>query len=432
MLAVARGNLRRRFDYSRDIRLFLFYNLLVFVGWGVFALIFNLYLRELNLREDDMGLFSAVQTMAMAAAAASMGMVLDKLGVWRATVAGVGLFLISSLAMAFAESRPLIIVLSAITGIGLAYLFTTTMPFIIAWTRRSERQSVSTLAYSVQSLSLTLGSLIGGFLPNVLPGNALATFRWTLVGGTVIAALGLVPMVLMGPARRGRELPDPTATKEASEASERRQVRRDMTVFILVGGLMAVGAGMVIPFFNVYLTTLGASSSLVGYIFAIGGLSAAVIGLFAPAVARRLGAVWGVAIIRLAIVPFYLALIVMPGLPLAALAHIVRTTSISMAWPIDSTFISEVLPPRARSRVFGLRSAAWNVGYSAASLAAGFLIVQTGYNASFIDFIAFTALSMTIFVGYFSRHPRVRSGELTGALPRWRQPVVIMPEGDAA
>jgi hypothetical protein len=28
---------------------------------------------------------------------------------------------------------------------------------------------------------------------------------------------------------------------------------------------------------------------------------------------------------------------------------------------------------------------------------------------------------MTIFVGYYSRHPRVRSGELSSALPRWRR-----------
>ena len=73
MLSVPLGYLRRQFNFSRDVRLFLFYNLLANVGWGVFALIFNLYLRELNLREDDMGAFSAAQTLAMAGGAATMG-----------------------------------------------------------------------------------------------------------------------------------------------------------------------------------------------------------------------------------------------------------------------------------------------------------------------------------------------------------------------
>jgi MFS family permease len=432
VLSVALGNLRRQFGFSRDIRLFFLYNLFANVGWGVFALIFNLYLRELGLREDDMGAFSAAQTLAMAGGAASLGLVIDRLGVWRAIVAGVPVFLLSSLGLAFAEERAVILVLSAVSGIGLAYLFTMTMPFIIAWTKRDERQVVSTLAFSIASLSLTFGSLLGGFLPDALPGSELLAFRWTLVAGTAIAGFGMVPMLLMGPARRGRELPDPTATKEATDSAERRQVRKDMAVFVLVGGLMAAGAGMVIPFYNVFMTELGADATTVGYVFALGGLSAALIGLLAPAVSRRLGSLWGVAVIRLAVVPFYLALIVAPGLPLAAVAHIVRQTSISMAWPLDSTFISEVLPPRARSRVFGLRSAAWNLGYSAASLIAGFLIVRVGYNATFLDLVGFTILSMAIFVGYYGRHPRVRSGELSGALPRWQRRPVPVPEREAA
>ncbi len=421
MLSVPLGYLRRQFNFSRDIRLFLLYNLLANVGWGVFALIFNLYLRELGLREDDMGAFSAAQTLAMAGGAATMGVVLDRLGIWRAVVAGVSVFLLASLGLALAEEPPVLLVLSAISGVGLAYLFTATMPFIIAWARHSERQYVSTIAFSVISLSTTLGSLLGGFLPGVLPGQDVTTYRWTLIAGTLIAALGLAPLFRLGAARKGYGLPDPTAAKEATDLHERRRVRRDMMVFVLVGGLMAVGAGMVIPFYNVYLTTLGADATLVGYIYALGGLSAALIGLLAPTVSRHLGSLWGVALVRLSVAPFYLALMLAPGLPLAAVAHIVRQTSISMAWPIDSTFIAEVLPPKARSQVYGLRSAAWNLGYSGASLLAGILIVRVGYEVTFLDLIVFSVVAMAIFVGYYAGHPRVRSGELNGALPRWRR-----------
>jgi MFS family permease len=423
--------LRGQFNFSRDVRLFLLYNLLANIGWGVFSLIFNLYLRELHLREDDMGNFSAVQTLAMAGGAVTMGAVLDRLGIWRSIVTGFSVFLVSALCLAFAEQPRLILVLSGISGLGLAYLFTTTMPFIIAWSRRDERQSISALSYSVISLSTTLGSLVGGFLPDLLPGDDLHTYRWTLVTGTLLAAVGLVPMFVMGPARKGRGLPDPTALKEAADPRERRQVRQDVMVFVLVGGLMAVGAGMVIPFYNVYLTTLGASATTVGYVFALGGLSAAVIGLAAPMVSRRLGSLYGVAAVRLSIIPFYLLLMVVPTLLVATLAHVVRQTSTSMAWPIDSTFIAEALPPRARSQVFGLRSAAWNLGYAAASLAAGFLIVQVGYEITFFDLIFFTALAMIVFVGYYSRHPRVRSGEFSGALPRWqRQQFQVIAEAE--
>jgi hypothetical protein len=56
-----------------------------------------------------------------------------------------------------------------------------------------------------------------------------------------------------------------------------------------------------------------------------------------------------------------------------------------------------------------------------ASLVAGLLIVNVGYQVTFLTLIIFTALAMIVFVGYYSQHPRVRSGELGSALPRWRR-----------
>jgi len=404
--------------FRRDIKLFLLYNLLANVGWGVFQLIFNLYLTGLHLREDDIGAFSAAQTLAMAAAAASMGPLLARFGLWRCITTGVSLFLLSSYSLAFAEHPRLILALSVTNGIGLAYLFTATMPFIIEWARRDQRQHVSAVAFSVISLAATFGALLGGFLPGLIPAAGVGVYRWTLVAGTAVGTLGLIPLFLMGPARHGKAPSDPTALKEAEGEDERRQVRRDMGTFVLIGGLMALGAGAVVPFYNVYLSTLGASARQIGYVFALGGLSAAIVGLAAPAVARRFGSLRAVPLVRLVIGPFYLLLILVPGYGLAVVAHIVRQTSISMAWPVDSTFIAEVLPPRARASVFGFRSAAWNVGYSIASLAAGLLIVRVGYNASFLSLILFSILSMSLFSIYFGRHPRIRSGQIPGALPR--------------
>jgi len=409
--------LRQVRGFRPDIKLFLLYNLLVNVGFGVFTLIFNLYLTELGLREDDIGLFSSAQTLAMAAAAAGMGPLLARFGIWRCIVGGVSVFLGASYGLAFAERPAVLLPLSVLFGAGLAYIFTATMPFVIEWARADQRQYVSAVVFSTISLATTLGSLIGGFLPDLVPAGGVGQFRSTLVLGTTIGVTALVPLFLMGPARRGKAPADATAPPEAEHPEARRQVRKDTGVFVLIGGLMALGAGMVMPFYNVFLTTLGADAEQVGIVFAVGGLSAAVIGLAAPAVARRFGALRAVVLVRLAVVPFYLALIFFPGYWLAILCHLVRQTSISMAWPVDSTFIADVLPPRARAVVFGYRSAAWNVGFSVASLAGGWLIVRVGYDATFAGLVFFSLVSMGVFRWYYGRHPRIVAGEILSALP---------------
>ncbi|HEX5499125.1 MAG TPA: MFS transporter, partial [Thermomicrobiales bacterium] len=355
--------LRQVRGFRRDIHLFLVYNLLVYVGWGVFTLIFNLYCTALHLHEDDIGAFNAAQTVAMAAGAVTMGPVIGRFGIWRSIVGGMAIFLAASTGLAVAEQRSALLALSALSGFGVAYFSTTTMPFVIEWTRAHERQHVSAITYAAIGLAGTLGSLLGGLLPGVVGLGPVGAYRITLLAGVVVAGLSIVPLAMMGAPRRGAAPPDATALPEATEARAKRQVRSDMGAFVLVGGLMALGAGAVIPFYNVYLTTLGASAEQVGYVFALAGLGAATIGLAAPAVTRRFGALWGGIIVRLAGVPLFLVLIATPALPVAVLAYVTRQTSVSMAWPIDSTFIAEVLPPRARTAVFGYRSAAWNAGW---------------------------------------------------------------------
>ncbi len=420
--------IRRVRGFRRDVKLFLLYNLLANVAFGVSQLIFNLYLYELALREDAIGALSAVQTLAMAGTSAAMGGLIGRFGTWRCITGGVSLFLCSQLSLAFAERPALLLVLGAFNGVGLAFLFTATMPFLIEWARPDQRQHAAAISFSLISLAVTLGSLLGGFLPAILARafagvepESVEAYRWTLVAGTLIGFAGLGPLFLMRQARRGTPPTDHAAAKAAEGDAERRQVRRDMTVFVMVGGLMALGAGMVMPFYNVYLTTLGADARAVGYVYAIGGLTAAVIGLAAPAVAHRLGSLRALLLLRLSLIPFYALLIVAPGYGLAVLAHLARQTSISMAWPIDSTFIAEVLPSRARATVFGLRSAAWNVGFSGASLLGGAIIVRAGYDATFVSLMVFSALSVGVYVSYFGRHPRVRAGEIPSALPRGRR-----------
>ena len=98
-----------------------------------------------------------------------------------------------------------------------------------------------------------------------------------------------------------------------------------------------------------------------------------------------------------------------------------------MTWPIDSTFIAEVLPPKARASVFGLRPAAWNLMWAAASLAGGWIIVRDGYRIPFIALLVTTVLAMALFTVYYGRHPRVQAGDLPSALPRGRR---TEPAGD--
>jgi MFS family permease len=430
------GYFRTVWNSGPDIPLFLAFNVFGCIAFGVTQVVFNLYLVELGYREDAIGVFSATQTVAMALTGLFVGALIIRVGVWQVTTAGFAIFCAASFAIAFAEGRPLLLLCSVLYGFGLCFLFNTTMPFIMEGSDGASRPQVAATAFSLISISVTIGSLVGGLLPNLaatiadIDAEGLSAYRATLVTGTALSAVGLLPLLRMRPSRRPPPMPAPTLVSEPASAAERRQIRADMGIFILAGGLMSLGVGMVMPFYNVFLTTLGADTRQIGYIFAAGGLCAAALGLAAPAVARRFGSLRAVFLLRCSIVPFYLLLILTPAYSLGILAHLVRQTAYSMSWPIDSSFIGELLPPRARASVFGLRGAAWNAGTSVAAFVGGWVIVRRGYDLTFVALIVFTALSSAVFVGYYRQHPLVRTGQIPSALPQRhpaRRPPGVIP-----
>jgi MFS family permease len=401
--------------HSRDVKLYLLYSLASNVGIGVFTLLFNLYLVELGHKEDYIGRWNSVNTLAMAAIAFLVGHLINRSGVWRTVTVGLVIFIVTSvLACIITQPVPLLLI-GALSGAGTAFLFVPTMPFIVELTGRHERHAVAALAFSLNSLSVTVGSLLGGWMPRGLSiafgidAPSAVAYRYTLIVGVLLAGFALIPLLMMS-AERKRALPqddeEPGGAHAAPVVHQPRTIRRHLIVFVAVGGLMSLGAGAMFPFYNVFLEREGASAGQIGLIFSAAGLMAAFVGLASPWVAHRMGSLKATVVIRLAPVPWYLMLMLLPNLPIAIVAHMLRTTSINMSWPIDSTYVSELLPARARASAFSYRSGAWNLGWSLSSLIAGKMIVERGYNVAFGAYAFFMVAAMALFYGYFARAAR--------------------------
>jgi MFS family permease len=399
---------------SREMRLYLLYTLLVNIGIGVFILIYNLYLVQISLKEDFIGTFNAVQTVAMGIAALLMGIAINRYGTWRCTTYGTLFFLVSSVFLSILTDPSAILVVSALNGAGLAFMTVPVMPFIVEWAAPEALTMAAALTFSLNSISSTIGSLVGGWSPRVVssmlgvPLESVVSYRFTLIIGIALATFGMLPLWVM---RHIRDH-DPADVAQSSVLVEMptstRRVRRDMSVFVLVGLIMSLGTGAVVPFVNVFLESLGSNPDQIGIIFSIAGVVAAIASLFAPVLYRKFGALISSMFIRLMAAPIYLLLAFSPQTGIAIAAQVVRTTSVSMAWPIDSSFISDVLPPRARANAFSLRSGAWNLGYALSSVVAGELIVASGYRLTFVAYGVSMIIAVATYVAYFWKHPTYR------------------------
>lgn len=413
-----------------DLRAFVLYNLLSNIGIGVFLTLFNLYLTRLGLREDFIGLLSGVSTAALALTAALLGPVVNRVGTVQVTRAGLAIFSGSSLALCLFAEPAALLAAGLVNGAAWAALIVPNMPFVIERVAEERRTEVSSLAFGVQMLSVTIGNLLGGLAPGLLaalPALALDEVgrdRLTLIAGVGLAALGLLPLARIGPPPgAGAVLPG----RHADDPAARRTVRRDVAVFALTGGLMAAGASATQPFMNVYFAELGASTALVGLIFSLSSLLGALLTLAGPALARRFGALRSVVALRLGIIPLFLPLLVVDQLGLAALSFAARTASFAVAWPIEASLIAALIPERRRATTFGLRSASWNGSWAVFSFLAGQVIVRAGYPPVFAWFMLTSLASGLLFLSHFG--PRLQGAGNRHQAARGEAPA---PAGRAA
>jgi MFS family permease len=209
----------------------------------------------------------------------------------------------------------------------------------------------------------------------------------------------------MKDARLRRERVATSRSSAKSDGPARLPTRRYLVAFVLAGGLLSLGNGAIVPFFNVYLATLGLPTRIIGLVYASASLIGALCGLAAPLVSRRLGTLRAVTVIRYVPIPFFALLVPWPTVPLAVAAFLARSISISMAWPIDSTLITDLLPDAERAHAFSFHSAAWNIGFALASLLSGYAIVALGYRPAFAAYAVFCTAAVAYTALQLRDHP---------------------------
>ena len=386
--------------------IYVCYQFLSNFGLGVFTLLFNLYLRKLGLREDFIGLFNALSTLTWAAGALVVGPLSRRIGARAILIGGVYLFTIVGALQVITTAPFALLGIAFALGFANAAMMVPSTPYVFTLIPPERRTQAQAFVFSAIALSTAAGAFMGGALPALLGGDTLRNFRITMAVSIVLTLCSVVPLAILRTAREQPDAPNRGARTPFSHV-ERKQSRRDNTAFALVGGFMALGTGMLIPFYNVYLSSLGASPGAVGTLFSVSSLIGGIASLGAPLIARRLPPLPAVAVLRSISVP--MALVVglgFSGLPFASALYAIRTIGTSLSWPIESSTIGNVIDPRNRVSLFGMRSAAWNGGLAFSSWVGGAIIVHFGYRPVHILYVLAYIAAMAVFLIYWPRRVR--------------------------
>ncbi len=400
------------------------YTVMIFVlltAFGASDLLFNLYLTRLGYREDFIGLVNAVTQLVWAVAAAMAGSLAHRWTSRRVLIVGALVLGVGYAARGFVTAPWLIIVTFSVGCIGGGWVFAIGMNYIADYTTVAKRLGAIALYTMASSLSTTLGSIGGGWLPTLIEQiggtrDGAGPIRLTLILSAAIMFFSVLPLLGVGPPPEDVHAAMPlgpavSTPRDPPRRTPAQQTRRDTSVYFIFAFVLAGGVAMIVPFYNVYLSRHGFSTGAIGIVYGGGGVCGALFGLAVPALGARMGVARGAGVLRAFPGLLFFALIFASPAWLAVVAHICRRGCFDASYALESNFTSRLFPARIRAHVFAWREAALSLGIALLSPVGGVLIVRFGYPAAFAAFTAAMVIILVLFLCYFvprERHLAVR------------------------
>jgi len=179
---------------------------------------------------------------------------------------------------------------------------------------------------------------------------------------------------------------------------------------VIPGFLVGMGAGLTIPYLNLYFKNVfGMSDAGIGAAVAAGQIATFAGMAAGPAIAKRLGKPRAVFWTQMLSVPLILVLGWVRALPLAILAYLARQVLMNMSTPIQDNFSLELVPPERQSLMNAVKMLSWTGSWTIAARISGDLIYRKGFSTSFILTATLYALSTLFYRVFFISGTRGRS-----------------------
>jgi len=416
--------------FQRNARLYLMSNALSGISVGIIAVLYNLYLVSLGYGTAFIGILLFVGTIGGGIAIFPAGVCFDRFGgkailIWSSVLIGIA----GAGQMLFHQPVPLLVSVFLV-GIAGAFILVTNAPFLTANSTPAERTHLFSVNIVISLVTTVVGEIIGGALPVWFRGEAwLMTglpswvgwvlvpqagprgYQMALVFAGLISLPSFVPLFLMSDDRRKRENESsqqnrsrPGFVVNFHSLSFRKIVFSALFGMAVVQGLIGMGAGLFIPYFNVYFVQhLGASSALFGVIDGGANTLNALLTLGAPWLALRMGKVNTIVWTRLVSIPLMLVIGLTGSLWLAASLYPLRQGMMDMSLGILQVFSMEVVGEQHRGLANSSYQAVYQVMWALAAPVGGFVIGRLGYGPVFVVASVLYFLAVVTFWGRFGR-----------------------------
>ncbi len=377
-------------SFNADIRRYLLFNsFMAFAYMGTINVLMNLYLLRMGYDTKFIGALTGSGMLVWGVMALPAGALGVRWGLKRAVLRSMFVLALGALLLALAGwlaepwRAPALVAAWMILWGGAALVSVNVLPYIMAVTTDENRSYVFSVQQTVGASVTLVGSLISGYMPQVLAGwlgmslDQPLPYQLTLL----LAPLGYL---LACWAFSGAT--DISITSHESKDQKAQPAPLGIFLLLLLIVVMqSASDGSTRTFFNVYLDRqLNVSVGQIGAILGIAQLFPAVLSLMLPAIIHRLGTRGAMLTSSTLSIGFVLLLALIPNIGAASVAFMGMASLAMVMNTTRSIFCQEIVTPRWRTISSAIATIGIAGGWALSAWQGGSLVTTLGFRGLFL------------------------------------------------
>ncbi|MEG0069094.1 MFS transporter [Cetobacterium sp.] len=366
---------------------------------GIYNVFTGIHIKNLGYGESVVGQVLSVSSISIALGSMLNAYLSSRIGFKKTISLGLVLMCIGILGVGFLTNPFYIKIFSGLMGMGYGFPFSSVGVLLIENSKEEERVKAFSTNFVIQSLGTVGASYLAGKLIKIFGNVFMVSKAIPFVYGlcVFIILLGFLPLKSLKEINKKRDNKSRDFFKGFKDVFSGQSLK-----FVIYNTVIGFGAGLVIPFFSVYLKfSLNIDNEKVGMIMGLSQIGLVIGGLSVPYISKILGRENTVVICQLLSIPFLISIAFPQGIVVLGISFLLRSTLMNLNQPLIQNISLETVEYENRALMSSVVSMTSNVTRAISMIVAGYLMENISYNFPYYITVLLYLISTFIFYKSF-------------------------------
>ncbi|MFW9847204.1 MAG: MFS transporter [Candidatus Thorarchaeota archaeon] len=356
----------------KEVKYLVYASIMPSVAYGMLYTDLSYFLTAVQgISAGFMGLVITLMGISTFSASILFGILADVYGRKRLLVAGNILASIIIAVFALSTNPAVLIIAAILEGFSEAAILASSSALLAEKVENNKRTSVFSFYGFAQNIAYGLGSLAISFII-ILESLGFNNKDSHIILYILISVTSLTSALFMLRVKESKCL-----KKLGGNIWDLlpRKSKGALTKYVLTGGIIAFGAGMVVPLMTFWFNLrYGISDSISASILAFSGILIGLAILVAPILAKKFGLINAIVITQITSMIFMFATPFSSNFILAGVVYSFRALLMNISNPLSQSLIMGLVPKEERGTVSGISGALWRLPNALSSFIGAFLM----------------------------------------------------------